>query len=68
MARIGYRIIPKEKEWLVEPLVNGVVVNEPVRSYTSRTKALNNIIKKFFTFHSGRNPFDIILEIEDDKP
>jgi len=65
MRTIAFRIIPKEREWLVKVLVDGVVLDKPVSSHTSRTKALNNIIKKFFTYHSGRKPFNIILEVEE---
>lgn len=64
MARIAFRITPTKREWLVKPLVNGVVLDKPVSHHTSRTKAWNNIRDKMFKYHPGRRPFNLIVEVE----
>lgn len=66
MKRVAFRIIPEKGEWLVKPLVNGVVLDKPVSSHTSRAKAWNSIRRNFFKYHAGRKPFNIILEVEDE--
>lgn len=67
MKTIAFRIIPEKREWLVKPLVNGVVLDKPVSSHTSRSKAWDSIRRNFFKYHSGRKSFNLILEIEDEK-
>jgi len=66
MIRIGFRVIPKEREWLVKPIEDGVVLDQPVSPHSSRTKALHCSLRKVFAHHPGRKPFNLILEVEDE--
>jgi len=63
---VAFRIIPKEREWVVKPIEDGVVLDKPISSHTSRAKALHCSLRKVFADNSGRRAFNLILEGEDE--